>query len=137
MKLLFRFLLALIFFYLATWLPVVLILADNSQLARTILASLHLGIWLSNFLFFWPQYALLPHGFSTFDDGVFHTYLAATAQYIAVLFWFGVGIGYVWMTRLWRGTFFVLGIYPVMFGLTILVQYVLFAFGVLLPIDGP
>jgi hypothetical protein len=53
-----------------------------------------------NSLFFWPQTALAPYGFTHPMDDMTHTYLGGGPNYaIAMAFWLIVGVALSWLLR--------------------------------------
>jgi hypothetical protein len=79
-----------------------------------------------NFLFFWPQLALAPFGFTHPARDTTHTYLGGGANYaIAVLFWLLVGIGLSWALRTRRVRLTAFAAIPLSFAIAIAAQQVL------------
>ena len=53
-----------------------------------------------NFLFFWPQMALAPYGYTSPMDDMTRTHLGGGPNYaIAIAFWLVVGVGLSWLLR--------------------------------------
>lgn len=105
------------------------------------LAGAQLGLsWVprqvSNLLFFWPQYFLLPNGFETRETGAAH--LAGSAPYLSVTLWLAVTVCYVWVTRRVAMRYVLIAMLPI-FGLMLQVVLVLVtaASGLSVVLDGP
>jgi hypothetical protein len=55
---------------------------------------------LGNFMFFWPQLALVPFGFTSPASDMTQTYLGGGWNYpVTGIFWLLVGIGISWLLR--------------------------------------
>jgi hypothetical protein len=105
------------------------------------LAGARLGLsWVprqvSNLLFFWPQYFLLPNGLATRATGAAH--LAGSAPYLFATFWLAVMAGYVWVTRRLATRYVLIAMLPI-FGalLQVVLALVSAAFGLSVVLDGP
>ena len=120
---------------------IALLVASFALLPLLALAGAQLGLsWVprqvSNLLFFWPQYFLLPNGLLTPETGARH--LAGLAPYLSVAFWLAVMAGYVWVTRRLAMRYVLIAMLP-LFGVMVLVVLALVtsAFGVSIVLDGP
>lgn len=90
---------------------------------------------LSNTLFFWPQYLLLPNGIVDTATGSPH--LVASARYPCAALWLGAVAGYVWLTRRARAAWVFAGVLPAVAVLVQVLLLVLRALGFTVVLDGP
>ncbi len=97
-------------------------------------APLSLPRMLSNALFFWPQYLLLPYG--VVDRATEISYWVTTARYPSAVFWLAATAAYIWLTRGARLKWVVAGLFPAIAVLVQLVLWVLGAFGYVAFLDG-
>jgi hypothetical protein len=118
-----------------------LLVASFALLPLLALAGAQLGLsWVprqvSNLLFFWPQYFLLPNGLVTRETGAAH--LAGPAPYLFATFWLAVMAGYVWVTRRLATRYVLIAMLPI-FGvlLQVVLALVTAAFGLSVVLDGP
>lgn len=90
---------------------------------------------LSNALFFWPQYLLLPSG--VVDTATGYSHLMASARYPCAALWLGAVAGYVWLTRRVRVAWVFAGLLPAIAVLVQLLLLALRALGFRVVLDGP
>jgi hypothetical protein len=90
---------------------------------------------LSNVLFFWPQYLLLPNG--VVAAGTDSSHLASLARYPCAAFWLGAVAAYVWITRRARARWVLLGLLPAVAAVAQLLLLALRALGFAPVLDGP
>jgi hypothetical protein len=83
-----------------------------------------------NWLFFWPQLALVPNGFVQDKTGVTELYFGAVAAPCAWLLWGSVALLFGWFSRKLKLLYKILLCYPTMFVLAFLFYSVLEVFGV-------
>ncbi len=97
-----------------------------------------LGGFLGNFLFFWPQIAILPFGIYNTEIGDSITYLKhGQSVVLASIFWILVGLAYAWLTRRLRLRYQILIIYPVIVLIAIIASFVMELTGYSAYLEGP
>ena len=90
---------------------------------------------MSNALFFWPQYLLLPNG--VIEIGTQSPHAATLASYACAAFWLAVVGAYVWFTRRVGMAWVLLGLLPAAAVVTQLGLLVLRSLGLAVVLDGP
>ena len=93
--------------------------------------------FLTNQLFFWPQFMLAPNGFMNREVGGSVAFLMDSAIFGAVFFWVVFAFAYGYFTRNLRMRFVALGTYPVAFLVMALFHWALALFGYRAILDGP
>ena len=97
-----------------------------------------LGRVISNFLFFWPQMALLPLGIMNNQVGASQSHLAdGRSVALAIIFWVLAGIAYAWFVRRLRFRTQALLAFPVIVIVTILMNVTMSLAGYSPYLDGP
>lgn len=94
-----------------------------------------LPVLVSNVLFFWPQYLLLPNG--VLDAATDAPYFTRAAIYVAALFWLVAVGAYVFGTRRVRRSLVLLGLLAAVAVVAQLGSIVLGAFDLVIFLDGP
>jgi hypothetical protein len=93
---------------------------------------------VGNFLFFWPQLAVVPYGFTFPASDVTRTYLGGGWNYALVsFFWLLVGIGLSWLLRKKAVRVTVFATLPISFAIGIAAAAVLEQFDVGIYFEGP
>ncbi len=100
------------------------------------LAMIGIG-YFGNFLFFWPQYMLLPYGFYDREIGHSEAYLMDSAILGAIVFWLIFALAFGYILRNFRLRYAVLATYPVAFAVMSLFAWALAQFGYGVYLDGP
>ena len=90
---------------------------------------------LSNVLFFWPQYLLLPNG--VVDTATGYAHVVESARYPCAALWLGAVAGYVWLTRRIRAAWVFAGLLPAVAVLVQILLLALRALGLRVALDGP
>ncbi len=106
------------------------------------LVSIAAHSWLSrgisHFLFFWPQLALVPWGFTVPASDGTRTYLGGGWNYaVTGAFWLLIGLGLSWLLRKQAVRVTVLATLPVAFAVAIAAAAMLHYFDVGIYLEGP
>lgn len=95
-----------------------------------------LGRFVGNFLFFWPQYMLVPYGFENTEIGQSQSFLMDTATYFAIPFWVLCALGYGYCLRNAKMRYVALGTYPIVSVVMLTFYWVLNQFGYSAYLEG-
>jgi len=90
-----------------------------------------------NWLFFWPQFALLPYGFMLEETGATQWYFKSAATPCAIVFWSAYALLFGLICRKLKLLYTILLSYPAMFLTAFLFYFVLGMFGVVPYLEGP
>lgn len=100
------------------------------------LAMIGIG-YFANFLFFWPQFILLPNGLYDRETGHSQAYLMDSAIFGAIAFWLVLSLAFGYILRNFKLRYAVIATYPVAFAAISLFTWVLAQLGYGVYLDGP
>jgi hypothetical protein len=90
--------------------------------------------WLSNVLFFWPQFVLWPNGLAERDTDAVH--FAAALPWVSIVFWLAATAAYLVLLKRVRLLFVVAAFIPAVAAVAQVGLWIVSAFGLRLVLDS-